>query len=182
MILTGDQSWLQRIYDLGFAYERDYRGCAQCVIAALQDGLGIRNPDTDAIFKSATVLSGGVASETDGHCGAYSGGAMVIAYHSGRERENFADPERIRMKTSNLVGKLHARFIKEYGTVTCSGIHIKIMGRPFYIKDSEEREKFEEAGGHLDKCTRVVGLASKWTAEILDNEGLLKGQQRIGQS
>ena len=33
----------KKAYDLGFAYERDYMGCAQCVIAALQDTLDIRN-------------------------------------------------------------------------------------------------------------------------------------------
>ena len=182
MTSTENQSRFQKIYDLGFAYERDYRGCAQSVIAALQDGLGIRNSDTDAIFKSATGLSGGVGSETDGHCGAYSGGAMVIAYHLGRERENFADPEKIRMKTSLLVSQLHTRFIAEYGTVTCNRIHTKLMGRPFYLRDPEEREKFDAAGAHRDKCTRLVGLAAAWTAEILENEGLLNGSRKVGES
>jgi C_GCAxxG_C_C family probable redox protein len=163
----------KKIYDLGFAFERDYRGCAQCAIAALQDGLGVRNRDTDAIFKSATALAGGVAQETDGHCGAYSGGAMMLSYFIGRERDNFADPEKIRVKTSALASKLHARFIKEYGTVTCARIHTKTMGRPFYIKDPDELAKFDAAGAHADKCTNVVGLAAKWTAEILDEAGLL---------
>jgi C_GCAxxG_C_C family probable redox protein len=175
-----NSSRFQKIYDLGFGYEREYRGCAQSVIAALQDGLSIRNPDTDAIFKSATALSGGVASETDGHCGAYSGGAMIIAYFLGRERDNFADPEKIRMKTAAIVSRLHARFIAEYGTVTCNRIHTKIMGRPFYLKDPAEREKFEAAGAHRDKCTSLVGLAAAWTAEILEDEGLLNDSREIG--
>jgi C_GCAxxG_C_C family probable redox protein len=178
----GNGSRFQKIYDLGFAYERDYRGCAQSVIAALQDGLGIRNPDTDAIFKSATGLSGGVGSETDGHCGAYSGGAMIIAHLLGRERDNFADPGNIRTRTSLLVSRLHTRFIAEYGTVTCSRIHTKLMGRPFYLRDLEEREKFNAAGAHRDKCTRVVGLAAAWTAEILENEGLLNDSGKAGKS
>ena len=165
----------ERIYELGFGYEREFRGCAQCVIAALQDGLDARNRDTDAIFKSATALAGGVAQETDGHCGAYSGGAMMISYFIGRERDNFADPQRIRASTSALASKLHARFISEYGTVTCGRIHTKIMGRPFYIKDPEELKKFDEAGAHTDKCTSVVGMAARWTAEILDEAGLIPG-------
>ena len=164
----------KKAYDLGFAYERDYMVCAQCVIAALQDTLDIRNSATDAIFKSATGLAGGVAQETDGHCGGYSGGAMLIGYFIGRERDNFADPERIRHKTSMLVRKLHEKFIDEFGTVTCRCIHTKIMGRPFYIKDPEEMAKFNAAGAHTDKCTRVVGLASRWTAEILADEGFIK--------
>ena len=162
-----------KIYELGFAYEKEFRGCAQCVIAALQDGLKVRNRETDAIFKCATALAGGVAQETDGHCGAYSGGVMMISHFIGRERDNFADPEKIRATTSGLASKLHAKFIAEYGTVTCAQIHTKIMGRPFYIKDPEELRKFDEAGAHTDKCTSVVALAAKWTAEILDEAGLL---------
>ena len=162
-----------KVYELGFGFERDYRGCAQCVIAALQDGLGVRNQDTDAIFKSATALAGGVAQETDGNCGAYAGGAMMISYFIGRERDNFADPEKIRAKTSALVSKLHARFIQTYGTVTCARIHTKIMGRPFYIKDPEELVKFDAAGAHTDKCTSVVGTTARMAAEILDEAGLL---------
>lgn len=165
---------IEKIARLGFEYERDYRGCAQCVIAALQDGLGIRNADTDAIFKCATGLAGGVAQETDGHCGAYSGGAMMIGHHIGRERDNFADPEKIRMRTSALVSRLHRKFIDEYGTVICSQIHTRTMGRPFYIKDPDELKKFDEAGAHTEKCTGVVGLAARWTAEILHDAGLLK--------
>ncbi|MFA6504955.1 MAG: C-GCAxxG-C-C family protein [Treponemataceae bacterium] len=163
----------KKIYDLGFTYEKEYRGCAQCVIAALTDGLGIRSKETDAIFKSATALAGGVAQETDGNCGAYAGGAMMISYYLGRERDNFADPAKIRAQTSALVSKLHARFIAEYGTVTCARIHTKIMGRPFYIKDPDELVKFDAAGAHTDKCTNVVGMAAKWTAEILHEAGLL---------
>ena len=164
----------EQIAKLGFAYERDYRGCAQCVIAALADGLDARNAATDAIFKSATGLAGGVAQETDGHCGAYSGGAMMIGHYLGRERDNFADPEQVRLQTSALVSKLHRKFIDEYGTVICGQIHTRIMGRPFYLKDADERSKFDEAGAHTDKCTGVVGRAARWTAEILDEAGLLK--------
>jgi|YNPMSStandDraft_1061717.scaffolds.fasta_scaffold35448_2 C_GCAxxG_C_C family probable redox protein len=171
--MQSKQALFQNAYDLGYAYEKEYRGCAQCVIAALQDALKVRNRDTDMIFKSATGLAGGVAQETDGHCGAYSGGAMMIGYFLGRERENFADPEKIRLKTSALIAKLHQRFIDTYGTVTCRQIHTKIMGRPFYFKDPDELRKFDEAGAHTDKCTSVVGNAARWTAEILAEAGLI---------
>ena len=143
------------------------------MIAALQDGLKIRNRDTDAIFKCATALAGGVAQETDGHCGAYSGGVMMIGYFIGRERDNFGDPNKIRSQTAVLASLLHARFIKEYGTVTCARIHTAIMGRPFYIKDPDELVKFDAAGAHTEKCTSVVGKSARWTAEILDEAGFL---------
>lgn len=161
--------------ELGYEYEGSYGGCAQCVIAALQDSLDLRNRETDAIFKAATGLAGGGAQETDGSCGAYAGGSMIIGHLLGRERDNFADPEKIRLETSKLVSRLHARFIDEFGSVVCRQIHTKIMGRPFDIKDPDELEKFNRAGAHDDKCTRVAGLAARWTAEILIDEGLIDG-------
>jgi hypothetical protein len=48
------------------------------------------------------------------------------------------------------------------------------MGRPFYLRDTEERKKFDEAGGHTDKCTSVVGRAAAWSAEIILDAGLAK--------
>ncbi len=165
----------RRAYELGYQYEGSFGGCAQCVIAALQDSLELRNPETDAIFKAATGLAGGGAQETDGSCGAYAGGSMIIGHLLGRERDNFADPEKIRHETSRLIRELHGRFIDEFGNVVCRQIHTKIMGRPYYIKDPDELEKFNRAGGHDDKCTRVAGLAAQWTAEILIDEGLIDG-------
>ncbi len=170
------ESIAEKAYDLGFEFEKTYRGCAQCVFAALQDALGLRNPETDTLFKALTGFMGGMAQETDGHCGAYSGGALMIGHHIGRERDNFADPEKIRLRTAALVRKLHDRFIEEFGTVTCGQIHRKIIGRPFYFRDPDEMVKFDAAGAHTDKCTDVVGSAARWTVEILAEEGLLKGR------
>ena len=167
------QDLMERAYSLGFEYEKKYGGCAQCVLAALQDVLALRNAETDAIFKSATSLAGGVGSEGDGHCGAYSGGVLMLGYTIGRERENFADPEGVRQKTNALVQELHMRFIERYGTVICHSIHRKIFGRPYYLVDEEERSKFYEAGAHEDKCTAVVGEAARWTIQILSDAGYL---------
>ena len=41
--------------------------------------------------------------------------------------------------------------------------------------DTEDFEKFIAAGGHgPNGCTNVVAKAAVWTAEILDEAGLLK--------
>jgi C_GCAxxG_C_C family probable redox protein len=157
----------EKAYQLGFEYERDYRGCSQCVFAALQDVLGLRNEVTDGIFKSATAFAGGAALEGDGQCGAYSGALMMIGYIIGRERDNFDDPEGIRVKTNELARRLHDRFLERYGTIVCHQIHRNIFGRPYYLPDREQLAKFDEAGAHADKCTGVVGEAARWTVEIL---------------
>jgi C_GCAxxG_C_C family probable redox protein len=170
---ASQQELAERAYSTGFEYEKQYGGCAQCVIAALQDVLELRDERSDALFRAATSLEGGVACEGDGHCGAYSGAVMMFGYLTGRERDNFADPENRRKQTNALAQTLHQRFIERYGTVTCHGIHRNIFGRPYYLRDSTERDKFAEAGAHVDKCTAVVGQAARWAIEILFEAGEL---------
>ena len=157
-------------YQLGKEYEKTFKGCSQCVIAALQDTFDIRN---DAIFKAATGLAAGGGASTDGSCGAYSGAIMVLSSLLGREREDFADNAGILLDNFELVRKLHDRFIQEYGSVVCRNIQTKIFGRPYYIADMDEFEKFEKAGAHDVHCPEVVGNASRWTAELIDEAGFV---------
>jgi len=158
---------LKKAYDLGFEYEKVYRGCSQCVLAAVQDLFEVKNDD---VFRAASGLAGGIGLCGDGCCGAYTGGVMVLGQLYGRVRENFLDPNRTRKRTFDLAKKLHDKFIAEYGTVICRDIQQKIFGRPFYIRDADDFKKFEEAGAHEDKCPSVVGNAAGWVAEILMEE------------
>jgi C_GCAxxG_C_C family probable redox protein len=163
---------VRKAFDAGFDYEKRFKGCAQCTFAALQDAFGLRSPETDAIFKSATSLAGGTALEGDGQCGAYSGAALMISYLVGRERSNFADPKGTRKQAFRLTQRLHQELIDLYGGVVCHQIHRKMMGRPFYIRDPRELDAFEEAGAHKDKCTSVVAEIASRAARILIEEGL----------
>jgi C_GCAxxG_C_C family probable redox protein len=161
----------EKAYTLGKDYEKTYRGCGQCVIAALQDALGIRNDD---IFKSATGLAGGTGLVGDGSCGAYIGAILVLSSLLGRERNNFFDPEGIRHKTFQLARKFREKFIQEYGSIICHNIQNKVLGRYYYLPDPQEYEKFHNAGAHDIHCPEVVGKAAKWMTEIISEESLLK--------
>ena len=161
----------EKAYELGKIYERDYRGCSQCLIAALHDTFNLRNDD---VFKAATGLAGGGSRSTDGSCGAYAGGIMILSSLVGRERDKFSDSEGIRFQTMDLCQKLHDAFIQEYGTVICRDIQTKVMGRPFYLPDPDEFKKFEESGAHTIHCLEVVGKAAKWVAEIIQQERLIE--------
>ncbi len=161
---------IEKAYQLGAENERVYRGCGQCVLAALQDSFGIVNKD---VFKAASAFAGGVGLTGDGCCGAYLGSAMVLSSLRGRVKDDFADPQGLRQESFRLVRRLRERFIGEYGSVTCRDIHTKILGRPYYIADADEMAKFDEAGGHSEKCPEVVGKAARWAAEIIVEEGLL---------
>jgi C_GCAxxG_C_C family probable redox protein len=169
---TRKQELMQRAYDSGYAYEKKFGGCGQCVFAALQDTLDKHTSEWDFVFQSLTAHAGGIGRQGDGSCGAYVGAAAFIGLLLGRSRDNFADPDKLRRKTEALVDQLHERFLDAYGSITCHSIHRNLYGRPFYIKDQDEFVKFEAAGAHDTGCTSVVGNAAQWTVEILTDAGL----------
>ncbi|UCE34404.1 MAG: C_GCAxxG_C_C family protein [Deltaproteobacteria bacterium] len=164
------QELLDKAYELGFEYEKVYRGCSQCVIAAIQDTLDIRD---DSVFKAATGLAGGGGLTGIGVCGGYVGAVMVLSQLVGRERSNFDDPEGIRHKTFELTRKLLQGYTRELGSIICRDIQLIRFGRPYYIADANDYEKFEAAGGHVDKCPDVVGKAAQLAVEIILDEGLV---------
>jgi C_GCAxxG_C_C family probable redox protein len=165
------KEFTEKAFQLGFEYEKTYRGCSQCAIAAIQDTLGIRE---DNVFKSATGLAGGGGLTGIGVCGGYVGSVMMISWLCGRERSNFADPEKKRHKSFELSRKFTQKYIQEFGSIICRDIQTHIFGRPYYIADPREFETFEEAGGHVDKCTNVVGKASRLAVEFILDQGLVK--------
>ena len=160
----------KKAHDLGFRYEKEFRGCGQCFIAAVYDALAL---PYDALFKSLSGLAGGVGMVNDGNCGAYIGGALVLSNLVGRERDDFKDEIGKRFEAYRLARKLRDRFIEKYGTVDCGNIHQKIFGRDFDLLDPVQMAMFDEMGGHTDKCPEVVGQAAAWVIEIVEEEGLL---------
>ena len=161
---------MEKAYKLGYEYEKTYRGCGQCTLAALQDTFDMRD---DATFKAMTGYGGGGGITCDAGCGAYVAGILFLSMLKGRERDNFADPERIRFESFALARKLHDRFIAEYGSVICRDIHQRLFGRPYYMPDPDEFAKFDAAGAHTTVCPEVCGKAARWTAEIVIQESLL---------
>jgi len=162
---------LEKAYKLGFEYEKVYRGCSQCAIAAIQDTLDIRD---DSVFKAGTGLAAGGGLTGIGVCGGYAGGIMVISQLLGRERSNFEDLERVRFKSFELARKFLQQYTQELGSIICRDIQLIRFGRPYYIADMDDFEKFEKAGGHEDKCTDVVGKASKLAVKLILDEGLVE--------
>ena len=168
------QALLDKAYELGFEYEKVYRGCSQCVIAAIQDTLNIRD---DSVFKAATGLAGGGGLTGIGVCGGYVGAVMVLSQVVGRERSNFEDPEGVRYKTFELTRKFLEDYTHELGSIICRDIQLIKFGRPYYIADADDYEKFEAAGGHVDKCPDVVGKAAKLAVGLILDEGLVEPQK-----
>lgn len=148
-----------------YRFEKEYHGCAQCVLASLMDCFpGLYDP---AAFKGATGLAGGVGLSIEGSCGGLTGGVIALGLLCGRELNDLADKDGLRFQCYRLANRLHERFVSEYGSSICARIHEDIWGRAYRLNAPEEWRQFLEAGGHSEKCPRVVGRAARWTAELL---------------
>ncbi|MDH7509156.1 MAG: C-GCAxxG-C-C family protein [Methanomassiliicoccales archaeon] len=158
---------LQRASELAFEYEKENRGCAQAVLAALQDVFGVRD---DIVFKSASGLSGGAGLTTLGSCGALSGGVMAIGMFFGRERSEFKDPQRKRMVAYRLAKELCIRFEQKYGSVICGEIQKTYLGKKFDLWNPEEYADFDAVAYRENRCPELVAQAAIWTAEIILDE------------
>jgi C_GCAxxG_C_C family probable redox protein len=156
---------IERAYELGERYEQECTGCAQTAIAGIFDAIDVRNND---VFKSASGLADGLGLSGNGTCGALVGGAMVIGYLFGREREDFKDMLKP-MKSYLLAKKLHDAFLERYGTCRCYDLQGALMGRTFNLLDKKE---FQEAieFGMIKHCSKVVGTAAKLAATIILEE------------
>ncbi|MFH1982624.1 MAG: C-GCAxxG-C-C family protein [Pseudomonadota bacterium] len=156
-------------------FEKDYHGCAQCVLAVLMETFPqIRNPEA---FKSATGLAGGVGLSVEGSCGGLTGGVMGISLFYGRELQNIKDPDGKRFVSYRLAERLQAQFVAEYGSSICGKIHHQVMGRTYRLTRPDEFKQFIDAGGHSEKCPRVVGKAARWAAEIILAEEAAQGRK-----
>jgi len=165
------QEIIKKAYQKGFDGERDFRGCAQCTIAAVQDALQIQN---DHIYKAASGLAGGAGECIDGNCGGYSGGIIAMSTFFGRTRQEEATTKGREDKyvSFRMAAALHDKFVEKYGTVICGEIHQKIYGRAFDLRDDEQKQMFRDAGAHEreDGCCAVVGDGAKWTVELILDE------------
>lgn len=157
---------ISRVMRKAYEYEKEYYGCSQCVLLAIQEVLG---PKSDPALMAATGFAGGIGL-TGSTCGALIGGVMAAGLKFGRDRETFLshDPERVRFKSYELAMRLCKRFEEEYGSYICRDIQEKLFGRWYNLSDPGQFEEFEDAGGHGPKgCPTVVGNAARWAAELI---------------
>ena len=153
---------LKDVYQRGFEMEQRYYGCAQCVVASIQDYF----PVPDNLFKASTSFSGGLASTIEGPCGALTGGVIILSHFFGRSREECANIGLLR-RPGPFVRRYWERIVKEYGGDTCRAVQEHLFGKAFHFLDNDEYAEYEALGGHSQKCADVVGRAGVWLAEIL---------------
>lgn len=158
-------------YALGYENESKYGACSQCTLLAIMDTLQVRNSQ---VFKASFGFAGGIASLSK-TCGALSAGVMAISVFYGRDLEHLTtQSEDDKRRCMQLIRNLHDRYIQEYGTIECSQVHMKIFGRSFDQWDHADFQEFLRLGGHVDKCTGVVGNVASWTVEMIQSEEVMR--------
>ncbi len=163
---------VKKAYNRGFINEATIRGCAQCALKALAEVTGKLDKN---LFQAASGLSGGIAITGDGSCGGYIAGVLFMGSYAGRRFDFLDDGDKgEQYRSYYMAQELHDNFIEAFGSVTCKDIHKRIFGRAYCLRTKAIRNDFEEAGGHKDKCTNVIGLASAMTVEILIKYGYIK--------
>jgi C_GCAxxG_C_C family probable redox protein len=168
--LPMEEEWArkaQQAYELGFHYEKVYHGCGQCSLAAILETL---DRFADPAFEAATGLAGGLGLAGDVTCSALTGAVLSFGLVYPRRRAQFDGDRDNKYRTYAMTQRLRERYLERYGTLTCHEIHLRSMGRAFDLRDPAEREAFEAAGAHDDKCTGVVAQAARWAVEIIGEE------------
>lgn len=150
-----------------------FSGCSQSVLLALQEELGIGDHES---FKSATVLSGGVARHGE-TCGALLGGLMALGLVVGREDiRDTATYAASMVPAEQIITEFKRRlqtdfdFKEPLDSTICWDIQKRIYGRSFNLNDPKDYKDFLEMGGHGDQgCPKVCAVAAEVTAEKLIN-------------
>jgi mannitol-1-phosphate 5-dehydrogenase len=164
----------QRAYELGFEYERHYHGCGQCALAAVLEATDMFD---EAVFEAATPAAGGLGHCGDATCSALTGVSLAIGLAFPRRRANFGGDRENKYRTFSMVQQLIERYEQRYGGIRCHDIHRHEFGRAYDLRLEAEREAFDAAGAHEDKCTSVVARAAKWAVEIIGAERMAEAAQ-----
>jgi C_GCAxxG_C_C family probable redox protein len=148
------------------AYDNDraYEGCCRCVLDAIERHLRLVDDDKSfkAALKASTGLAAGIAREGE-TCGALIGAIMAAGLVSGTEHlDDFQGYE----NTMEASGTIFDRFKSYYGTVCCSEIQKKLLGRRYDFRKEKDRKAWYKDGG-LDACPGVCAVAARIGAEVV---------------
>lgn len=150
----------EQAYEKALRYESDYGCCPQCVLAAVQETVGIVD---DKTIKASHGLSGGCGLIGDGLCGALIGGMMALSAKYGRDRDKM-DKGRC-VSNFKKARELADRFRDEFGGVTCRELQYQFTGRSYDMWDPEQYQAFAAARGK--RCAEATGTVTKWVVELL---------------
>ena len=129
--------------------------CAESVLQAVAEGLGIRS---ELIPKIATGLCGGI-SRTGNICGAVSGGVMGIGLRHSRTQGGQSPEETIRHVRAFLEA-----FEARFGSTNCE----RLMGCRL---DTPEGQQFFKEHNLREKCAGFTREAARLAGELIEESG-----------
>jgi C_GCAxxG_C_C family probable redox protein len=150
----------EQAYEKALKYELAYGCCPQCVLAAVQETVGVIDDQT---IKASHGLSGGGGLMGDGVCGALSGGLLALSAKYGRDRDKL-DKGRV-INNFKKARDLAERFREEFGGVTCRELQYQFTGRTYDMWDAEEYQAFSDARGK--RCAQATGIVTRWVVELM---------------
>ena len=160
MAADDKQMLAQQAYQKALRYELDYGCCPQCVLAAVQETVGIVDDNT---IKASHGLSGGGGLMGKGACGALTGGLVALSAKLGRDRNKL---DKGRFVNNFQKGKeLVERFRQEFGGVTCEELQQRFTGRVYDMWNVEEYKAFDQARGN--QCALATAAVTRWVVEML---------------
>ncbi|HUY04323.1 MAG TPA: C-GCAxxG-C-C family protein [Rhodocyclaceae bacterium] len=154
------QSLGEQAYDKAMRYELDYGCCPQCVLATIQETVGIVDDQT---IKASHGLSGGGGLMGEGACGALTGGLMALSVRYGRDRDKLDRGRYI--NNFKKAQQLTDKFRQEFGGVTCQQLQKKFTGRTYDMWNAAEYQAFDTARGQ--QCAHATGTVTRWVIEML---------------
>jgi C_GCAxxG_C_C family probable redox protein len=142
--------------ELALTYGPRFHGCAQVVVAALMEILGIQ--DEMVLMAASSFAGGGKRCLT---CGALSGGLIVLGLKYGRRRlEDGVEAEEAALEPAcDLID----RFNEVYDTTDCC----ELTG--YNLGDPSQFQAFLDSPEALEKCDEKVKNVAGWVAEIISN-------------
>ena len=154
------QQLAEQAYHKALQYELDYGCCPQCVLATVQETIGIIDDQT---IKASHGLSGGGGLLGQGTCGALTGGLMALSAKRGRDRDKL---DKGRFINNFSKGKdLVERFKQEFGGVTCEELQKMFTGRTYDMWNADEYRQFDNDRGQ--QCAHATGTVTRWIIEML---------------
>jgi C_GCAxxG_C_C family probable redox protein len=135
--LPQSEDWVEKVKERADLYMRKHEGCAQCILEAFTEELGIENP---MMMAAAGAFHAGLSNSLT--CGIYTGGLMVLGLFMGRDEieQGLDGLFPIMAPAQELVDRLQ----KKMGSASCqelTGVDFTDMNQAIAFFGTEGYEK-----------------------------------------
>ena len=143
IVVPDGNGWVKRVKEKAFENMKRHDGCAQVIVDAFMQELGIHDP---WVTRSATGFLGGMLSSYT--CGVHVAGLMVLGLLIGRENieEGLDGVFPIAMPGQELIRRLNAK-IGSHSCKELTGVDFTDLNAALEFHASKEHEKcFDRVG------------------------------------